>query len=149
MPVKPAAKRHSPARLANQISTQWTARPLSQVIPDIERGLDYGFLQQLHVSTGLTAAILTSVLGITSRTIQRRKVVGRFSPEESERLWRIAFLFRKAEDLFEGSAPDAARWLTTPREEFAKHTPLEFARTEPGARAVESLIGRLEHGVFS
>jgi uncharacterized protein (DUF2384 family) len=28
-------------------------------------------------------------------------------------------------------------------------TPLEYADTEPGAREVEDLLGRLEHGVFS
>jgi uncharacterized protein (DUF2384 family) len=28
-------------------------------------------------------------------------------------------------------------------------TPIDFAQTEPGAREVENLIGRIEHGVFS
>jgi putative toxin-antitoxin system antitoxin component (TIGR02293 family) len=28
-------------------------------------------------------------------------------------------------------------------------TPIEFARTEPGAREVEDLIGRIEDGIFS
>jgi uncharacterized protein (DUF2384 family) len=28
-------------------------------------------------------------------------------------------------------------------------SPLDFAQTEPGAREVENVIGRLEHGVFS
>ena len=28
-------------------------------------------------------------------------------------------------------------------------TPLDFAKTEPGAREVENVLGRLEHGVFS
>jgi len=32
---------------------------------------------------------------------------------------------------------------------LAGRTALEFARTEPGARLVEDLLGRIEEGVFS
>jgi putative toxin-antitoxin system antitoxin component (TIGR02293 family) len=51
--------------------------------------------------------------------------------------------------LFEGDADAARRWLTTPSKELDNTAPLDFARTELGAREVEDLIGRLEHGVFT
>lgn len=41
------------------------------------------------------------------------------------------------------------QWLQTPQPGLADQQPLAFARTEIGARAVEDLIGRLEHGVFT
>jgi putative toxin-antitoxin system antitoxin component (TIGR02293 family) len=52
-------------------------------------------------------------------------------------------------NLFEGDVPAAMTWLTTPRKALGGRPPLSYARTEPGAREVENLIGRLEHGIFS
>src|SRR5258706_218900 len=69
--------------------------------------------------------------------------------DESERLLRIATVFEKAVDLFEGDLVSARRWLSTPKKALGGETPLSFARTEIGGREVEALIGRLEHGVFS
>ena len=40
------------------------------------------------------------------------------------------------------------QWLATPQPGLNAEKPLEFARSEIGAREVEDLIGRLEHGVF-
>ena len=58
-------------------------------------------------------------------------------------------IFGKALGLFEGDAQATERWLSSPRRALGGATPLERARTEDGAREVEALIGRLEHGVFS
>ena len=58
-------------------------------------------------------------------------------------------VFGKAQKLFEGDAWATERWLSSPRRALGGATPLERARTEDGAREVEALIGRLEHGVFS
>lgn len=43
----------------------------------------------------------------------------------------------------------ARAWLSTPAPALANRTPVEVAATDVGAREVESLIDRLEHGVFS
>jgi putative toxin-antitoxin system antitoxin component (TIGR02293 family) len=48
--------------------------------------------------------------------------------------------------------PDVAgaiSWLAAPKKALGHETPLAYSRTELGAREVENLIGRLEHGVFS
>jgi putative toxin-antitoxin system antitoxin component (TIGR02293 family) len=92
---------------------------------------------------------LASLIGVPERTLARRRAAGRLAPEESERLLRIAGIFEKAVDLFEGDVPAAVRWITAPRKALDNHSPLAYSRTEPGAREVENLIGRLEHGVFS
>jgi putative toxin-antitoxin system antitoxin component (TIGR02293 family) len=75
--------------------------------------------------------------------------VGRFAPDESERLLRVSTVFEKAVELFEGDVAGAVTWLTSPRRALGYQTPLAYSRTELGAREVENLIGRLEHGVFS
>jgi hypothetical protein len=40
-------------------------------------------------------------------------------------------------------------WFTSPKIPLDGKTPLECADTEIGAKEVEDLLGRLEHGVFS
>ena len=55
----------------------------------------------------------------------------------------------KALKLFEGDAWAAERWLSSPKVALDGAVPYELVRTEAGAREVEALIGRLEHGVFS
>jgi putative toxin-antitoxin system antitoxin component (TIGR02293 family) len=49
--------------------------------------------------------------------------------------------------LFEGGLDEARTWLFAPHLALDSHSPIEFASTEIGAREVESLIGRLEHGI--
>jgi putative toxin-antitoxin system antitoxin component (TIGR02293 family) len=71
------------------------------------------------------------------------------SSDESEKLLRLSAVFEQAIELFEGNDTDALNWLTTPKKALENETPLAYSRTELGAREVEHLIGRLEHGVFS
>jgi putative toxin-antitoxin system antitoxin component (TIGR02293 family) len=56
--------------------------------------------------------------------------------------------FDKAVGLFEGDVAAARAWLETPSKALGSETPLAAVETEIGAREVEDLIGRLEHGVF-
>jgi putative toxin-antitoxin system antitoxin component (TIGR02293 family) len=119
------------------------------LIQRIQRGFSFNVLLRLAANSGLSQLTLASSAGIPERTLARRRAAGKFDPTESERLLRIANLFEKSVDLFEGDVPSAVKWLTTPKKALGSETPLLYARTEPGARAVEDLIGRLNHGVFS
>ena len=118
------------------------------LIRRIEQGLEFRSLSFFERSSGLPRAAIVQVLGIPERTLARRRSVGRLSPEESERLWRLATVFDKAVALFEGNRAAAARWMAAPRPQFAGQTALDFSRTDVGAREVENLIGQLEHGIF-
>ena len=60
----------------------------------------------------------------------------------------LASLFRKAIDLFHGDDESAMRWLKSPRPALGGETPLELAKTDIGARQVETLIEQVRHGVF-
>ncbi|MGA8366795.1 MAG: antitoxin Xre/MbcA/ParS toxin-binding domain-containing protein, partial [Candidatus Acidiferrales bacterium] len=99
--------------------------------------------------TGFSPSRIASVIEIPDRTLARRKAAGRLAPDESERLLRIATVFEKAVGLFEGDVSEALNWLATPKEALGNNIPLSYSRFEPGAREVENLIGRLEHGVFT
>lgn len=120
-----------------------------QLIEQLGVGLSFETLQALAFNTGLDVAILAALIGIPDRTLARRRTAGRLAPEESERLLRISNIFEKAVDLFEGDVESAVHWLTTPKKALGRQQPLQYSRTEPGAREVENLIGRVEHGVFA
>jgi putative toxin-antitoxin system antitoxin component (TIGR02293 family) len=97
---------------------------------------------------GVSEEKLAALLGISRATLHRRKKTGHLDRMESDRLVRYARLFYRANAVF-GSPENARSWLATPAVAFNSELPLDFADTEMGAREVESLLGRIEHGVFS
>ena len=126
-----------------------TASSAGELIQQVERGFSFKALHTLEAKSGLPRGTLASLVGIPQRTLARRKSKGKLTPEESERLLRLGTVFELAVELFEGDNATALRWLTAPRKALEGKTPLAYACTEVGAREVENLIGRLEHGVFS
>ncbi len=126
-----------------------TATRTDDLVSQLERGLPFKALGTLAAQSGLPVASIASVLGIPERTLARRKVAGRLATHESERLLRVSAVFEKAVELFEGDVAGAVAWLTSPKKALGYQSPLRYSRTEPGAREVENLIGRLEQGVFS
>lgn len=121
----------------------------SVLMQQIELGFSFETLLKLEANSGVSLALLASVIGIPERTLARRRAAGKIEPDESERLLRVATLFEKCVELFEGDVPSAVNWLTSPKRALNDQPPLSYARTELGAREVEDLMGRLEHGVFS
>lgn len=151
-PLKPQiAKPHRARHPVNQMSSSLPLKgdSLPQVIGEIEAGLPFSSLESFHKFTGLSFETIASLVRIPLRTLSRRKSAGRFKPDESERLLRISRIVDRAIALFERDCDAAMQWLATPQPGLNGAKPLDFARTEIGAREVEDLIGRLEHGVFS
>lgn len=115
----------------------------------VRKGLSYRALEHFQRNIGLPMEQVAALVQIKPRTLVRRREQGRLTPEESDRLLRAARVFGRSLELFEGDAPAAREWLASPAPALAGATPLSVASTEVGAREVESLIGRLEQGVFS
>jgi putative toxin-antitoxin system antitoxin component (TIGR02293 family) len=126
-----------------------TAANPAELVEQLERGFSFKTLRTFESRSGLALSRLAATIGIPERTLARRRVSRRLTPDESERLLRISAIFEDALGLFEGDVAAAVNWLTTPRKALGDRAPLAYARTEPGAREVENLIGRLEHGIFS
>lgn len=115
----------------------------------VRKGLPYRTFERFRRNTSLSFERVSDLIDIPRRTLTRRKREGRFLPDESDRLLRASRLFGKTLQLFEGDRDAATEWLTTTQPALGGTLPLELARTEVGAREVEQLVGRLEHGVFS
>ncbi len=118
------------------------------LVARVEEGFSYRTLERLRGNVGLSREALADLVQINPRTLDRRKG-GRLRTDESDRLLRAARVFGGAIALFEGDVDAARAWLSSPQRALGGAVPLEMARTEVGAREVESLVGRLEHGVFS
>jgi putative toxin-antitoxin system antitoxin component (TIGR02293 family) len=72
----------------------------------------------------------------------------RLLSEESDRLYRVARVLARTEQVF-GDQEKAARWLRRPHPVLNRQVPLEMLDTDIGARQVETILGRIEHGVYS
>ena len=117
-----------------------------QVREALRQGVPRSAFEQLRTDLGVSTEELAEILGIPGRTLARR--TDRFKPDESERLLRVGSVVAKAADVLEDPAA-ARRWMTQPKRALGGLTPLRCCDTEIGAREVESLLGRIEHGVFS
>ncbi|PQJ26895.1 hypothetical protein BSZ35_18375 [Salinibacter sp. 10B] len=125
---------------------QLEATELSGLLASIEEGLPASLASEVEERLDLAPEEMASFLGISPRTLERRRENGTLNAVESERLYRIVRLFRKATDVFE-SEEEARRWLKRPQMRLGEQVPLEIARLEPGAREAERLLGRIKHGI--
>ncbi len=114
----------------------------------IQAGLSFRAVKSLQKALDIPMETLAAVLGMSRATLHRRKAQGKIDQGESERLVRYQRLLKKAEDVL-GDARNAREWLTHPQPGLGNAVPLDFAKTEIGAREVENLLGRIEYGVYS
>lgn len=118
------------------------------VINSIKEGLPVSAFEQLCANMDVNVSNMAGIVRIARRTLVRRKREGKLKPSESERVYRLSSLFDKAVQVL-GTGDAASQWFKTPKKALGGKTPLEYSDTELGAREVEDLLGRLEHGVFS
>ena len=125
-----------------------TAPGIHKQIGQIHAGLTFRAVQNLQDALNLPMEQLASILGMSRATLHRRKLQGKIDKEESEKLVRYQRLLDKAQNVL-GDAASAREWLTHKQRGLGNAVPLEFAKTEIGAREVENLLGRIEYGVYS
>jgi putative toxin-antitoxin system antitoxin component (TIGR02293 family) len=89
-------------------------------------------------------ALLSSLL--SDSTLRRRRQRGKLTPEESDKLVRIAMIWLMALDTF-GDSAKARRFLLGDHPLLGGRRPLELGQASTaGAEAVEQLLGRLKYG---
>lgn len=120
-----------------------------QLVRSIEQGFSFEKLERVRRETGFPMNLLAHSIGISPRTLTRRKKDKKLSAAESDRLVTVSRLLALSIELFENDKEKAFRWFRSPNRALGNLTPLEMAATETGSREIENLIGRLEHGVFS
>ena len=143
--MKTAAKTHRPGLHSLGIG----AEDSLGLVRRVRAGLPFAHMAKFQKATTLPWEKITHFVAIPQRTLTRRQAEGRLHADESDRLLQASTLFEMAVRLFGGDIPAAVEWLQAPQRALGGEIPLEFASTAVGAREVEHLILRLEHGVFS
>ena len=124
------------------------AARLAQVVARVEQGLSAQALHRLMDALDIDVEAAAALVGASPRTLARRRKSGRLTPEESDRLYRLARLFERAVEVL-GTGAEARAWLKAPQWGLGGAVPLDYAKTEPGARAVETLLDRIDYGVLA
>lgn len=100
--------------------------------------------------------VLREIGNRSERAEIRNKIVPRstlarrgetLSPEESERLERVARVISLAEALWQSEEEQAWKFLNHRHPELGNEAPIDVALTEIGARQVEDLLARIEYGL--
>ena len=122
-----------------------------ELVSQVHQGFPVNIVEKLAGELQLPQQALLKVVRIAPATLGRRRksLSGLLSPEESDRVYRLAEAYRNSLQLFEGDADSARRWLVEPAKALGGATPLQLLDTEAGAGQVRDLVGRLEHGVYS
>lgn len=120
---------------------------------DIQQNVRTGFsthvFDVLKEQLDISQETILEIIGISKSTLDRRRKNKRFNVIESDRLYRIAEIYRLVLKLFNGDNDEAIGWFTPPVIALGGETPLSQLDTQMGAEKVRDLIGRLEHGVFT
>ena len=130
------------AGLLQDVADEGRAEWLNAAVRD---GLPVRAVDDL-VDAGLLTAAEIDRLVLPRKTLSHRRSLGRLSPEQSDRLLRLVRLVGAAQSTF-GAAEKAARWLRRPTSALAGSAPLDLLDTDIGARRVETLLGRIAHGI--
>lgn len=121
----------------------------SKLVEVLQVGLPFRELQVLQASLAMPSEKLAPMLGISKATFHRSKgAASRLNSAVSDRVVRYARLLGFAVKVF-GNLEDAKQWLYAPQFGLGGAVPLDYAKTEIGAREVEKLLGRIQYGVYS
>ena len=121
----------------------------SDLIDQIKRGFPVSVVDKIVTELEIPQGELLEIISLPSATLTRRRSEKRLNPKESDRIYRIARIYRAVLQLFEGDKNAARSWLQLPAKALGGETPLHHLSTEAGADEVQDLIGRLEHGVIT
>ena len=118
------------------------------VIHRARAGLPYAALEAVAKRYGIPLTTLARVIDLPARTLARRKKERRLSASESDRLVRVARAAAAAEDVLE-DRHKAGRWLQKPNRALGGVIPLDLLSSDLGTREVETILGRIDYGVYS
>jgi putative toxin-antitoxin system antitoxin component (TIGR02293 family) len=136
--VMPAAGEHGYVALLGLMTFE-----LPSLLRSIEGGLAFRVFDAFVEQTGFSEERAAEFADISRRVLGERRTEGRFTRDESDRLVRAARIFGGALRLFNGDRTTASAWLVSGQPALGGSVPFELARTDLGAREVESALSAL------
>ena len=126
----------------------WPATELAAIVPC------YLLVTFLPLTAQLLARFIDQrrlwwALGISEATLRRaRAASSKLDPATSDRLYRLSKVIAVAEEALE-TADNAMTWLRRPQPALGGQVPLELLVTHAGADEVETLLRRIDYGVYT
>ena len=115
----------------------------------ILEGLDFDAVEKVKARASLTDSEVARLLGIGEATLRRARASGNaLDPFTSDRLYRLSKAIAVAEEVLEGTA-NAMSWLRRAQPALAGRVPLDLLVTQAGADQVETLLRRIDFGVYT
>jgi putative toxin-antitoxin system antitoxin component (TIGR02293 family) len=119
----------------------------SDLRASVVKGLPFSAFEAVQKEIDLPQNQLSSILGIPTRTMARRKENQQLTSVESDRLYRVARVFVFTVDVL-GDLEKARTWLKSPNRGLGGEIPLTLLDTDIGARQVEDVLQRLKYGIY-
>lgn len=119
---------------------------VTERIAEIEEGVSHGRFGRLAERLGVSEERLRRALGFSAATLNRRKHAGRFTLDESNRLYWLESLVDTADQVLEDPEETKA-FMTTGNLALGGAVPLDYSRTAPGLEAVRRLLYQLDYGI--
>ena len=113
----------------------------------IQSGIPYQAFSVLTKNFRLNVSRMGKILSVPPRTMARRKQNHRFNAPESDRIVRATRVIAYAAEVF-GTRDKASTWIHRPNRALRHAAPVDLLDTDIGTREVETILGRIEHGVI-
>jgi putative toxin-antitoxin system antitoxin component (TIGR02293 family) len=112
-------------------------------------GLEFEAVERNTARASLTDPEMPRLLAIGEATLRRARAAGSpLDPATSDRLYRLTKIIATAEEVLE-SAANAMTWLRRAQPALRGEIPLERLVTQAGADEVETLLRRIDYGVYT
>ena len=162
-PVTPYLEEFSPGLFKSGQARTQTSKHLGKWIIKFRTGAENTFLLHAAVERGIGVSVadalkgdlnindkqMAEALGTSESTLLRlRKAHKDLDEIASDRLVRYARIVEIAAEVFD-DIRKAQSWLKRPQVGLAGKIPLDLMKSEVGAREVENLLMRIEHGVLA
>ncbi len=113
---------------------------------DLQAGIESRLVRDLESDHIIERSDVRMI--IPDRTLDRRISAGQpLKPEEADGIARLVRIVTYARKVF-GAVDLADEWLRSPNPELDNEVPIRMSAADLGAREVEAVLGRIEHGVF-
>lgn len=113
----------------------------------LKNGISAGIVRRLEAAKFLERDDVRPI--IADRTLERRIQLNEpLRVDEADGIFRLVRVLAHAVRVFEDLAL-AEGWLRSPNPELDGEIPMRMAATDLGAREVEAVLTRIEHGVFA
>ena len=112
----------------------------------VRAGLPYAALEHVRDHLNASDDLLARALGVSSRTLKRRREAGTLTTDESDRLVLLAEIVALARKALDGAEP-AREWLRTSHSMLGGDSPLDHMDTVTGMDEVKTMLYHIEYGM--